>query len=992
MSQPNRLSAGGRIDRGQTLDFRFDGRGFSGYTGDTLASALLANDIHMVGRSFKYHRPRGILSAAAEEPNALVQLEEGAYTEPNARATLIELYAGLNACSQNRWPSLAFDLGSVNDRLSRLLPAGFYYKTFMWPRSMWMRYEKLIRRMAGLGEAPQLPDPDRYDRMHAHCDVLVIGAGPAGIAAALAAGRAGARVILADQQNELGGQLLGERFEIDASPALAWVNAASAELNALREVTVLSRTTLTGYYDHNFLIGCQRLTDHLGPGAQVRGVRQRLWKIRAREVIIAAGSQERAIVFPDNDRPGILLAYSARCYVNRYGVRPGSRAVILTTNDDAYRTALDLASVGVVVAAVVDLRPSAQGYLPERVRARGIEVLCAHGVIATEGRARVSAVRVRALDGSGPARDIACDLVCMSGGWMPNVHLFSQSRGALHYDEDLGAFVPGRATQPVRCVGAANGAYLIREAIAQGHLTGAQAAHVAGYGDGRIPDTPQTVEPEEAAPSAQHAMSGVAGSRRKQFVDFQNDVTAADIALAAREGYDEAELLKRYTTAGMGTDQGKTGNMNALAMLASLRDTSVASIGSTTFRPPYTPLGLGVIAGADSGELFEPVRKTPMHAWHERNGALFEDVGQWKRPWYYPQAGENMRAAVNRETRAARNAVGILDASTLGKIDIQGPDAAEFIDRIYCNNFRTLALGRCRYGIMLRQDGMVFDDGITARLGEHHYLMSTTTGGAARVLAWLEEWLQTEWPHLEVYCTSVTEHYAQIALSGPRSAELLGPLTDVKLETMPFMSVREGRVAGIAARVFRVSFSGAPGYEIALPAGRGYELWTTLMGAGERFGITPYGTEAMHVLRAEMGFIIVGQETDGSVTPIDLGLDRMVASSKNFVGKRSLARSDTMRPDRKQLVGLLTEDPNMVLPEGAQLVMEPRLKSPVTMAGHVTSSYFSANCGRSIALALVRSGPVHIGETLYAALADALVKVTVTAPLFLTDAPEGGHG
>ncbi len=991
MTQSNRLSAGGRIDRTRALRFRFDARELTGFAGDTLASALLANDVHFVGRSFKYHRPRGILSAGEEEPNALVQLAEGAFTEPNARATLTELYDGLVAQSQNRWPTLAFDLGSVTDRLSGLLPAGFYYKTFMWPRSMWKSYEKPIRRMAGLGRAPELPDPDRYERVHAHCDVLVIGAGPAGIAAALAAGRMGARVILADQQSEPGGQLLAERFEIDASPGLAWVNAALAELGAMPEFSLLDRTTVTGYYDHNFLIGCQRLTEHLGPRAASKLARARLWKIRARQVVLATGSHERPVVFPDNDRPGIMLAGAARAYANRYGVRPGSRALILTANDDAYRTALDLASVGVAIAAVVDMRAEAQAYLPQRVRARGIEVLCGHGIVATQGRTRVSAVRVRPLDASAPVREIACDLVCMSGGWMPSVHLFSQSRGQLGYDEAVGAFVPGHASQPVRCAGAASGAFALRDALSQGFVTGAHAAQDAGFGVARVPDTPETVEPEEAAGDTRHAFGATASSRRKQFVDFQNDVTAADIALAAREGYDQPELLKRYTTAGMGTDQGKTGNLNALAILATLRDLPIAAVGATTFRPPYMPLSFGAIAGADTGELFEPVRKTPMHAWHEKNGALFEDVGKWKRPWYYPRGGESMRAAVNRECKAARNSLGILDASTLGKIDIQGPDAAEFIDRIYCNSFRSLAIGRCRYGLMLRQDGMVFDDGVSARLGERHYLMSTTTGGAARVLAWLEEWLQTEWPQLKVYCTSVSEQYAQIALTGPRSTELLGPLTDVKLDTMPFMSVRVGRVAGIPARVFRISFSGAPGYEVAVPAGRGYELWTTLMGAGERFGITPYGTEAMHVLRAEKGFIIVGQETDGSVTPVDLGFERMDATPRSFIGRRSLQRVDLLRADRKQLVGLLTESPETVLPEGAQVVTGPKLLTPVAMLGHVTSSYYSANCGRSIALALVKGGRGRIGETLHAVLDGALVKVSVTAPRFLQDATGTSH-
>jgi len=990
MTQPRRLPAGGRIDRSRALAFEFDGKPLSGYAGDTLASALLANDMHLVGRSFKYHRPRGILSAGGEEPNALVQLGLGAFAEPNARATRIELYDGLVAHSQNRWPSLAFDLAAINDRLSPLLPAGFYYKTFMWPPAMWMRYERAIRRMAGLGRAPEAPDPDRYDRMHAHCDVLVIGAGPAGLAAALAAGRAGARVILADDQPEPGGQLLAERFEIGARPALAWVAAAVEELATMPDARVLARTTVTGYYDHNFLVACQRLVQTHGPSSAHGAPRERLWKIRAREVVIATGSIERAIVFPDNDRPGIMLANSVRAYVNRYGVAPGSQVAIVTTNDDAYRTALDLAGAGIAIAAVVDMRGDAQGFLPQRARARGIEVLTGHTVVAAEGRKRVSAIRVRAGE-DGPEREIGCDLLAMSGGWMPAVHLYSQSRGKLEFDAGLGAYVPGAPAQAVQCAGAAAGKLMLRDALVQGHTAGVSAARRAGFAPPAEAPALQTSDPEEADSAPQRAHAGQRG-RRKQFVDFQSDVTLADIALAAREGYEGAEHLKRYTTTGMGVDQGKTGNLNAMAALAAVRGCAIAEVGVTTFRPPYMPLGFGAIAGADSGEMFDPVRKTPVHTWHESRGAVFEDVGLWKRAWYYPRNDESMRDAVDRECRAARASVGMLDASTLGKIDVQGKDAAEFLDRIYCNNVRTLAAGRCRYGLMLRQDGMVFDDGVIARLAEDRFLLSTTTGGAARVLGWLEEWLQTEWPQLDVYCTSVTEQYAQIALSGPASAELLAPLTTVQLDAMPFMSVREGQVAGISARVFRVSFTGALGYEVQVPASRGYELWTTLMGAGERFGITPYGTEAMHVLRAEKGFIIVGQETDGSVTPVDLGLERMLASGKQYIGKRSLNRPALRGAGRKQLVGLLTDPAGTVLPEGAQLVVEPGGAPPLAMQGHVTSSYFSVNCGRAIALALVKDGVARIGETLYAALPTGAVKTIVTAPTFL-DAPAGSaHG
>jgi sarcosine oxidase subunit alpha len=847
--------------------------------------------------------------------------------------------------------------------------------------------------MAGLGRAPQLPDPDRYEHMHAHCDVLVVGAGPAGLAAALAAARAGARVILADEQAEAGGQLLWERYEIDGHPAMAWVASVMAELAAAPEVRVLTRTLVSGYYDHNFLIACQRFEPARSPA---RTPQQRLWKIRAREVVLAAGAIERALVFPDNDRPGIMLAGAVRGYLNRFGVKAGSRVVVATLGDDGYRTALDLASAGVAIVAVVDLRAQAVGFLPQQARARGIEISTAHRIVAAEGRMRVSALHVQAIAG-GPVREIACDLVAMSGGWIPAVHLFSQARGRLRFDAPAGAFVPGEATQGVRCAGSMQAAWSLHDALAQGSAAGSAAAQACGFGGASTPEAPPVREPETAAAEVQLAHGGSRTSRRKQFVDFQSDVTLADVELAAREGYDGIEHLKRYTTAGMGVDQGKTVNTNVVALLADARGEGMAAIGTTTFRPPYQPVRFGAIAGLDAGELFDPVRKTPLHEWHQRRGAVFEDVGQWKRAWYYPSAGEAMHAAVRRECLAVRRAVGILDASTLGKIDVQGPDAAEFLDRIYCNPVRSLPIGRCRYGMMLKQDGMVFDDGVIARFAEQHFVLTTTTGGAARVAAWLEEWLQTEWPALRAYCTCVTEQYAQIALSGPHSAELLAPLCNLDIRAMPFMSVRTGEVAGIAARVFRLSFAGGLGYEIAVPAGRGYELWTTLVGAGERFDIAPYGTEAMHVLRAEKGFIIVGQETDGAVTPVDLGLDRLVASDKFFIGKRSLARPDARRTDRRQLVGLLTENRDEVLAEGTQLVAEPRAllpipKEPVPMLGYVTSSYFSPTCGRSIALGLVEAGVARIGETLYAPLAAGCAKVMLTAPRFVGDSGEALHG
>ncbi len=990
-AQPYRLESGGRIDRRAPLRFRFDGRVLEGYRGDTLASALVANGVHTVGRSFKYHRPRGILGLGAEEPNALVQIGVGNATEPNARATAVELHDGLVAASQNRWPSLAFDIGAVNTLLHRLIPAGFYYKTFMWPQSWWLKYEYLIRRAAGLGKAPPGPDPDRYDKMHAHCDVLVAGGGPAGLAAALAAGAAGARVILADEQAEFGGSLLGDPGrEIDGAPAAEWVRRTVAALEAAPEVTLLPRATVTGYYDHNYLTVLERRD---GASAGAGAPRRRLWKVRARRVVLAAGAHERPLVFADNDRPGILLSSAARGYAVRYGATPGRRVAVFANNDDAYRTALALAERGVAVPAIVDLRPNPAGELVEAARAAGLAVHPGHGVVATAGRRRISRIEIAPLTSDGGAlagtpRAVACDALAVSGGWTPAVHLFSQSGGRPRWDEARDAFVPGASAQAEASAGACNGAATLAECLEQGFAAGAEAARATGHSPASPSAPPHAVEPAQGPARPLRAIPGKKRPDRGDwhFVDFQNDVTAADVHLAAREGYRSVEHLKRYTTAGMGTDQGKTSNVNALAILGEVLGAEIPAVGHTTFRPPYTPATVGAYAGRDIGPLFDPVRATAMDPWHRRAGARFEHVGQWMRAWYYPRDGETMRQAVDREVRAAREGVGVLDASTLGKIDIQGADAAEFLNRVYTNNWLRLAPGRARYGLMLKEDGMVMDDGVTVRLSENRFHMTTTTGGAAGVLDWLEEWLQTEWPDLDVYATSVTEHWAVAAICGPRSRDLLAELCpdiDLSRDAFPFMSMREGTVAGVPARVFRISFTGELSFEVNVPRRHGLALWEALMAAGEKYGICPYGTEAMHVLRAEKGFIVVGQETDGTVTPHDLGMDWIVSKTKpDFVGKRALSRRDMLRDDRKQLVGLLTEDPEEVLPEGAQIVEAVRPRPPMAMIGHVTSSYNSPNCGRSIAMALVKGGRARMGETVSVPLARKTIRARVVEPRF----------
>jgi sarcosine oxidase subunit alpha len=986
MTASYRLAAGGRIDRGRPVRFTFDGKSYGGFAGDTLASALIANGVQLVGRSFKYHRPRGIMTAGSDEPNALVGVgaDEARYT-PNLRATQVELHDGLVAESQNRWPSLSFDVGAAGEAVASFLPAGFYYKTFMWPAAAWGKvYEPLIRRAAGLGRAPAKPDADRYTQVYAHCDVLVVGAGPAGLAAALAAARSGVKVMICDEQAEMGGSLLHETAAvIDGKPAADWVATALRELAATPNVTLIPRTTAFGWYPHNFIGLCQRVTDHLAL-ADPKLPRERLWQVRAREVVLATGAIERPIVFPDNDRPGVMMAEAARTYVNRYGARPGDRAVVFTACDSAYRAALDLKAAGVVIAAIADMRAAPSGPWIERARAAGIPVRLATGVTGTRGRLRVtSATLARAVPGDDGGETIDCDLVLMSGGFTPSVHLFSQSRGKLVYDEALQAYIPGASMERERSVGGCRGIYDLQNVLSDGFAGGAQAA----TGDA-------TVTHAFAVEADGVGSDGFIGAvpygrdplKTRAWVDFQNDVTAKDIRLAAREGFHSIEHVKRYTTTGMATDQGKTSNMNALGIVSDALNRPVPAIGLTTFRPPYTPTTFGVFAGQSRGDLFDPVRKTSIHDWAAENGAVFEDVSLWKRAHYFPRAGEDMHAAVRRECKAVRESVGIFDATTLGKIEVVGKDAAEFMNRMYTNAWTKLEPGRLRYGVMLREDGFIMDDGVVGRLAPDRFHVTTTTGGAARVLAMMEDYLQTEWSDLDVWLTSTTEQWAVIAVQGPNARKVLEPLVqdiDLSREAMPHMSARDGRICGIPTRLFRVSFTGELGFEVNVPSGYGRAVWEAIMAEGQAFGITPYGTESMHVLRAEKGYIIVGQETDGTVTPDDAGLGWAVGKTKkDFVGKRSLVRSAMTRSDRKQLVGLLTVDSRTTLEEGAQIVADPAQSVPMTMIGHVTSSYWSVALDRSIALALVREGRGRIGTRLSVPMPNGPVTVEVVQPVF----------
>ncbi len=997
--QVNRLEHNARLNRRKSIRFWFDNRVYEGYEGDTLASALLANDVHLVGRSFKYHRPRGIYTAGSEEPNALVQLEEKAYTEPNRRATEVELYEGLIAHSQNCWPSRRFDLGAVNSWFSRILPAGFYYKTFMWPASFWMTYEKYIRKAAGLGHSPTEPDPHFYDKTYTHCDVLVIGGGPAGIEAAIAAGQTGCRVILADEKSEFGGMLLSENILINGMPCHDWVDNRIDRLKAMSNVVLLNRTTVTGYYDYNFLVANQRVSEHLGPRISVNSPKERLWKIRAKQVVMATGAIERPLVFADNDRPGIMLASAIRSYINRYSTLPGKNCVILTNNDSAYHAALDIADEGGQVG-IIDIRTNPNGAMVESAVSRGIWILANNaitGVGYSRGRLRYIEAMELSDDGLkvvGTKQRMLCDLVGVSGGWNPTVHLFSQSKGKLRFDENHHCFLADQPSpnNPAVLAGSCRATWFPKECMREGHEAGCEAAKCAGFDAFPETDEIKTVQLEYAPQRPLWILPGshpIGQGRTKHFHELHNDATIGDIQLAVREGYESVEHLKRYTTTGMGTDQGKTSNLNALAALSEIRSLPIPDLGVTTFRPPYTPLTMGSIVGHDCGELFLQIRKTPMHPWHDQAHAVYEDVGDWKRPRYFPLGNEAMHAAVQRECRQVRQSGGLLDASTLGKIDLQGRDTRRLLNMLYTNAWDKLQIGRCRYGLMLNEHGMVFDDGVTTRIGEDHYHMTTTTGGAARVMSWIEEWLQTEWPELEVYATSVTEQWAVASLNGPNAAAVLQELTDIPLdeESFPFMSMREGKVAGIPARVFRISFTGELSYEINVPARHGLVLWEQLTETGRKYDICPYGTESMHVLRAEKGFIIVGQDTDGTVTPMDLGMGWLVSRKKqDFLGKRSFDRTDTSRSGRKQLVGLLTENPEFVLPEGAHVVSELKASPPMDMLGHITSSYMSPNVGRSIAMALLKDGFNLKGQTLDVPLMNGTSqRVNVTDPSFLTD-------
>jgi sarcosine oxidase subunit alpha len=940
-----RLASGGEIDRSDPIDVEFEGVSYRGYRGDTLASALLGAGVWTIGKSVRLGRPRGVASAGTEESSALVQIELP-FPEPMLQATTIELVEGLKT-----------------------------------------------RGITGQGRLATMRDPARYDARHAHCDILVVGAGPAGLSAARVAARAGARVILIDDDRLPGGSLLDTGETIDGVPGAEWAATVFSELETFPRVQVLSRTTAFGVYEDGFVLALEHRTDHLGVRADPRRARQRVWRIRTEQIVVATGGYERSIAFTDNDLPGVMLASSALTYLHRFAVLAGEKVVITTTNDSAYQVAFALAGAGATVT-LVDSRSSVSESLARLCVRHGVASRLAQVVTSAIGDGSVTGALVGDWPVSAaPLIALDCDLILVSGGWSPVLHLYSQARGTLAYDDTLATFVAAETLPSVQLAGLAAAQPTLAAALVGGADAAASALAALGFVVPRALPHPVAdesfglgpVDPVWSVP----APDGLAADTR--FVDVQRDVTVSELVRAVGAGLASMEHIKRFTTLGTALDQGKTSGLLGSGVVAHELGIGVGELGTTMFRPPFSPVAFGALAGTDRGDLYDPIRLTSIHNWHVQHGAVFEDVGQWKRPRFYPLAGEDMDSAVARECRAARTAVGCMDGSTLGKIDVQGPGAAEFLDLLYTNLMSSLKVHSIRYGVMCSPDGMVKDDGTVIRLADDHFIVTTTTGNAATILDWMEEWLQTEWPHLQVSATSVTEHWATIPLVGPLSRVVLArlvPSLDVSVDGFPFMTTRATSILGIAGRVDRISFSGELAYELNVPAWYGQALWEAVMAAGEEHGITPYGTEAMHVLRAEKGYPIIGQDTDGTVSPHDLGLGWAVSKKKpDFIGKRSFARADNSRVDRKNFVGLLPVNPSEAIPEGAQLVESDRIALPMPMLGYVTSAYRSEAIGSHFALALVNGGRERLGQRLYAWDEGRIIPVTV-ADTVLYD-PEG---
>ena len=995
-----RLANNGRlIDRRKPINFLFNSKKMIGYEGDSLAASLLANDQILVGRSFKYHRPRGIVASGAEEPNALINLGEGGSFEPNARATTTETFDGMVAVSQNHFPSLEFDVGAINSKLSQFLPAGFYYKMFIHPRSFWKHiYEPFIRKSAGLGKAPKDRDLDKYEHYYHHCEVLVVGGGIAGIQAAKSAAASGVRVMLVEQTAHWGGRAVVDGVVIDNIAAEEWIKGALSELSVMDNVVIRNRTQGSGVYDHGYALGYERISDHTPGDSRPR---HRLWRIRCKQIIVATGAIERPLSFAGNDIPGVMLAAAVRDYVVNYGVSPGDRTVIVTNNDDAYRTAIVLKDAGLDIPLIIDARPKGGGILMDQAIAAGIRVETGRGIAKVKGGKRVTGVSICSQAGEGAElEEISCDVVAMSGGWSPVVHLWSHCGGKLFWDSSKAMFCPDPKHPPlgvdgegmVRVVGVANGHLGSAAVLIDANEQGSVAAVAAGGKTKKLkaahcnnsvefPILPVWLMPQGAN----------YGLRSKSWLDFQNDVKVIDVQLAAQEGFESVEHTKRYTTLGMATDQGKLSNINGLAVLSKSLNMDIPDVGTTTFRPPYTPISMASLAGEARAEFFQPIRKTPMHDWHESNGADWEPVAGWRRVYAYVQLGETTKQSVNREVLNTRKNLGFLDASTLGKIIVKGPDAGKFLDMMYTNMMSNLKVGRCRYGLMCSENGFLSDDGVVARIDDGTWLCHTTSGGADRIHAHMEEWLQTEWWNWKVWTINLTEQLAQIAIVGPNSRKVIEKLggMDVSPEALPFMAWADGNIGGISCRAYRISFSGELSYEIALPANQGLQFWKMLIDAGAEFGAMPYGTECLHVMRAEKGFIMIGDETDGTVIPQDLGLSWAVSKKKDdFLGKRAQQRSFMDNDNRWQLVGLETLD-GSVLEDGAYAIASGKNANGQTNTqGRITSTYYSPTLKKGIAMGLVHNGPSRVGEVIsFTKIGTSPVEAKIVSPIFFD--PEG---
>ena len=970
MSQDFRIKEKGYINRNKLINFKFNGKNYTGYEGDTLASALLSNGIHLVGRSFKYHRPRGFFAAGVDEPNAKLQVQLNGHSEPNVNATEIELVEGISATSQNCWPSVEFDIGAINNLLNKFFPAGFYYKTFMWPKSFWYKiYEPFIRKAAGLGIASTEKDKERYEHKFEYCDLLVTGSGPAGLASAYAAAKSGAKVILAEDKHRFGGSLLTDDVSIDNLSGKDWADKIISELKEMPNVTVKNRSQVFGYYDHNMLVMFERTGDHLEKKPQYTP-RQRLWYIRCKEVILSTGSIERPIVFGNNDTPGVMLSSGAKEYMKVYGVLVGRKPIIFTNNDSAYETAIEFKNNG-ADPLILDTRKEQNSDLINEAKNKGIKIKFNHAVIKANGYKKVKSAIIGELSEDKTeyknTNTIECDCICVSGFWTPSVHLASQSGNKLKFDKQIDAFVPDKSKQNEMTIGAANGNFTLDESLNAGFNAGCEVSKKLNNKnfDIQIPNVTEKKQQDHdkfwCAPLPKNI-------KAKRFVDFQNDVSVTDIEIALREGYRSIEHVKRYTTLGMATDQGRTSNLNGLQLVSNIENKIIPEVGHTTFRPPFTPITIGTIVGREVGKHFMPTRLTPMHNWHEKNNAVFVDAGAWKRPRYYKIGNETMLEAANREAKNVREKVGICDVTTLGKIDVKGPDAAEFLNRVYTNAWMKLPVGKARYGVMLREDGMVMDDGTTTRISEHHYHMTTTTAQAANVLSHLEYYLQIVWPELNVNVVSTTEQWAGAALAGPKSRDVLAklfPNINVSNESLPFMGYVEGDLFGVPARIFRISFSGELAYEINVQSDYGLYMWEKMMEIGKEFGIQPYGTEALSTLRIEMGHV-AGPELDGRTIPSDVSLDGMISKKKDFIGKRSLSKIAFNEANRQKIVGLVPIDRKTSIPEGSHLVLDKNAQLPNPKLGHVSSSCWSVENNNPFSLAILKDGKNMIGKKLFA--------------------------